>query len=891
MPEEISKQLPQTPDNQWKDLQFRFDGRWVPDVDASLIGPNNYSTLQNMRYKDSGLEGVNGYTLINTTAPDANYVKIRNGFQLRSDRTQKTYTLARIVDDSENGRVYVNRTDIGDQGDFDTSARFAVNGNAYYDDSAANLTGRFSTAPQGNICYCNGREAMIFAGDEQSPAALFSVSSNDVTPTYPVDYTDEISSDIESDYMTISSAGKKYAVLMTTRPIQGIKFYMETVNTQTDTTLHVYEWNGTAWNELSITDNTELSGAALGQDGWVTFDHTKSTVKLKHYEELYLYAYLIYLEETTGTDATANIYSLTVDCAMQNVENVWDGVYRQPTQFQVKYDTGDAYTDFTAPVNVASEESAPVGARLKDATDALTNNGEIIIMFSERMAGIRMQMIGGLVNTAGGTLSVSYWNGSAYAAVTSQLDGSSVLSQTGLISWIPNSAEKPLTLFNTFGYAYKITVSTTVTATSTCYIDLCTGVPASVLMKPYDFSLNYGTRLMLASPSRNNEGNRLDYSSANAPDVFNGEDSSDNGQQSLYFGGKEKLTAGAALYNRFGSNLISVLLVLKDAETYVLVGDTPAEFTIYEVSKTIGCPAPLTLATGEVNTSESPTEGVTRNIAMWMSASGPVTFDGASLSAVRGMENYFDPNNNEYIEWTYVNRCRGYIDNVYKEYNLLIPSSSSQEKLNKWLVYDLLRRKWYEKNTGTAEMPQSAFEVIDEVGQRRTYAGTNTGFMLYLENGTSWNTVGITQKVKTGDFFPSSNIWDLTTIRKSKLLTSKFEDVESSNFLDIYYYKNTEETIGSGVAFISSDDGFTGSAVDFTDTLDVVFAATAAVSINVNQDIGSRRVLSIVTDENRTAWAHAYEFQITTTNVPRGFRPIAWGVRYRVERKDDTATQ
>ena len=90
--------------------------------------------------------------------------------------------------------------------------------------------------------------------------------------------------------------------------------------------------------------------------------------------------------------------------------------------------------------------------------------------------------------------------------------------------------------------------------------------------------------------------------------------------------------------------------------------------------------------------------------------------------------------------------------------------------------------------------------------------------MLYLENGTSWSGTGITGRIKTGDFFPSSNIWDETTIRKFKLLTHKFTDVADSDSLEIYYYKNTEEIDGAGVAFVSSDDGVTGACVLFVES-------------------------------------------------------------------------
>jgi len=121
---------------------------------------------------------------------------------------------------------------------------------------------------------------------------------------------------------------------------------------------------------------------------------------------------------------------------------------------------------------------------------------------------------------------------------------------------------------------------------------------------------------MLAGYTQGNEGNRVDYSEDNAPDIFNGENTSLAGYQSLYFGGKENLTAGAQLYNRFGSNLFSSLVLFKVNELYLLIGDGPLDYRIFPISFTIGCPAPNTLATAEVGFELS--EDVARNIAMWV---------------------------------------------------------------------------------------------------------------------------------------------------------------------------------------------------------------------------------------------------------------------------------
>lgn len=881
---EISPEIADTPDVQWSDIQFNFDGKWMPDIDPALVGPDNYAAIENVRYRDSGLSGVNGYTKINTTALTT-YTDIRNGAQLRSSNTQKTYTLVHAANPSgDQGRVYVNRTDIGSQGDFDTTHKFDVNGNAYYADSETGLTGRFSSAPQGNLAYANSKESMIFGGDESQVAAAFIVQ--DASGTNPVDVTDDVNNSLQSSFATMQTADYDYMLVFTTRPIQGLKFYL--VSGSTPGTVAVNYWDGNSWTATAnATDNT----TGFTSTGTYVFDHTDSVVQPLHFEELFLYAYQVVL---SGAGGDADIYRITVDTAFQTVKDIWDGVYRQPIQLQ-KLD-GTTYADYTLQVNVASSLDAPVGADIA----GLTTGEHIILMFEEQVSAARITMLGNLVNSAAAsTLKVSYWNGSGYTALTSgthnyvdgTTDGTKPFSQTGLVSWVPPSDEKPKTLFSSFGYAYKLEVVTAnVSGTKndkTVFIDLVSGVPSQKIVKPFDFTAEYQNRLMLCSYSAGNEANRIDYSVTNAPDVFNGTDSSDDGRASLYFGGEEGITAARSLYNRFGSNILSMFLVLKDAETYLLVGSDPSNFTIYPVSKSIGCPAPLTLATADISLGDGGEQTETRNMAFWLSGSGPVMFDGASISSIRGVENFFNPNSTEYIEWDNIARSRGWIDTTYNEYNLMIPSTSSQADVNRWLVYDLTRRKWFEKIPTT--YPQAAWEVLSEEGERNVYGGIDSGFMMHLENGASWAGAAIQQRIRTGDFFPSNNIWEETIIRKIKLLTKKFENTSTVNILDIYHYPNTEEPTSVDIVWQVANTE-TGHAVNYVDGNGIAWVRKPITSITVNQDIGTRRLLNIILDANKKGWAHAFEFIVNTTDVANAFRPVAWGVQYRVEKKNNQAS-
>jgi hypothetical protein len=863
----------------------------MPDVDGALIGATNYQTLENLRYKDSGLEGVNGYTKRNATAITT-YTNIRTGHQLRTNQSQDSYILVNAVDSGDQGRVYVNRTAPGSAGNFDSTSKFDTSGNAYFEDNSSGLIGRFSDAPQGNVGYCNSEESMIFGGDEQRVAAVFSCTTNALA--LPKDVTSAVNNSLHTattDLFTWDQTDRPFTLVMTSRPIQALKVYVDDPNVS-GSTLSVKTWTGAAFSaDIIDVDGTKTGGAALAQTGTITLDdHTDGTSKLKHYEELYLYAYMIELSA-----GSADIYHITVDYAFQSVKDVWDGVYRQPIQWQAL--DGTEYYDYTLQVNESSDVNAPIGGQI----DGWTSSDNVYIMFEDQMSAIKMTLLGDLVNAAASVISMKYWNGDSYQAVANFEDGTIAtagvsLSQSGLISWTPAAAEEAQTEFGSYGYLYQLSFSGTLTGTkgstdgAEVLIDVCSGVPEYLIVRPFDFSAIYGTRLMLGSFSKGDEGNRMDYSVANAPDAFNGFDSSDDAKQSLFFGGVEKIVGAAQIYNRFGASVYAMLLVLKKNETYILVGDVPEEFIIYDVAKTVGCVAPLSIATAEIGIDLG--NGLTRNVAMWISHSGPMMFDGALLTPIAGIRSYFDPNDAKYIDFDLISKAVGWVDPNYKEYNLLIPSGSSSLN-NTWLVYDLIRRKWFQKKTGQAAFPQTGFEVGDpSTGRRRVYGGIDTGYMIELESGTYWDdgsAAGIGQKVKTGDFFPSDNIWDETTIRKFKIFIKRLTGSSSSNTLEVQYYTNTDLNAGSGVIF---EDGNAASGIHVTwsDTDGVEWTSATSATIDLDLDVGLQRLIRVVQDLNKTGWSHAFEFNVTTDDISKGFQPVIWGTRYRVERKDDSAT-
>ena len=323
-----------------------------------------------------------------------------------------------------------------------------------------------------------------------------------------------------------------------------------------------------------------------------------------------------------------------------------------------------------------------------------------------------------------------------------------------------------------------------------------------------------------------------------------------DGIQSLYFGNEEDLTAGTQLYNRFGSNIFATWIAFKKGETYLLIGDGPESYRIFPISYNIGCPAPLTLATAEMGYKLS--EDIIRNIAIWLSYSGPMLFDGAVMVPLRGIDKYFDPTDSDYINRSSVERARGWFDTTYDEYNLVIPTGSSTDN-DKWFVYDLKRLRWYEKVPAT--YPQAAWQVMDTDGFRYIYAGLDNGFVVRLEESTAWNGTAIDYVWETGDFFPTGSMWDLTTMRYLKLLTEVIaEDADVA-------------------------------IVHYTDT------ASSGESLSVHAlDSGAYRINRSTQAMNETGWTHRFKFSVSMGDgagaVEKALKPLGWGYQFYVERED-----
>lgn len=857
--------------------QYGFTGQWIPDRNPLQIGPENFSQLDNYRYVDGGIEVCEGYTEINETALET-YLKARNGIQLRTPYSQATYVLWQVLNSAGSAsRIAVNKADIPDADDFE----------ATYVYTPAATAGRWAKFSQG-VGYANGSESCIWDGDEMRCAAFFKITDvpSGLTMTGAVDYTEAVNNSLaDGNNPTVSKF-----LIGSTRPLKGFKVDVAVAN-DTTSTLAVQEFKSTGWtNVTTLLDGTTAGGITMAQDGIVSFDSTVTTSVQALIEETRLYYYYVALSAGSAT-----INQVTLDAPFQEIVDVWDGVYRDCIHAQAT--RSSSHENWTQEVNTESSAEYPIAAKF----GGLTSSDKILLCCQEKACAVRLAFIAGKVNATAATVTIKYWNGAAYATVGTVYDGTAVsgatLAQTGIISWVsPTEAlERQRAQFGVAGYWYEFTFSATLTDGTThdgTSVDTVAFIPAQKTVFPFAFPFEFQGKAMLCDFSAGDEGNRVDFSMKNAPNVWNGGDSSAMGK-SLYFGGYERLITASSIYNRFGSSIYEVALFLKQNETYLLNGTGPEDFRIFKISSNYGCPAPHTVSTAEVSYALS--EEIQRNICLWLSYKGPILFDGAVIKPLQGIDLYFDTRKDTCINFEAIDKAYAAFDPFWQEWHLLLPVGTGQTTLNTWLVYDLRRQRWYRRVLDNSALcPQAIMTVQDEQGVSYLYGMTDDGVMMRLNYGTSWNSATMVHRVKTAAIIPTQSIWDESLIRKIKLVheAPTFTTSDDSITINIRYYVDGATNSVTGVIAPMVID-YTGYVGDESLELDSgeYFELDTGEYLTLTTLIDARLYATYKQSTNILGNSFIFEFYQNSNDYDFlnnfGKRPIAWGLQYQPVREDE----
>lgn len=781
----------QVPDDQTKDIQSEFNGSWLPDVHELQVPQGNYSDVQNIVFTKTGIIMTNGYTPINST-PIATYIKGRAGIQLRSPNLiggVKSYIITQQLNTGLSAsQLFLNTTLPPATGDFV--------GTALHTEATGFGQGYFTEAPGNQIIYCNGKETLIYGGDEVLVAGFITADSiTGLTPVNPINKTNEILSVSSAvDKRVTLAAGKVYLV-GTSRPVSALKNYFYTGNVVAGTCTVKY-WNGSAWTAVTnLVDGTISAGCTHAVNGSISFDSTVGLAKPSYICDQLIYWYLV--EPSAGV--TSVVYHTTVNPPLQNLIDLWDGINRACIQLQRKRDA--KYEDYTAEVYDVSNSTYPIAADLS----GLTSSEEVIFIFSEQITALRFAFIAKLSNIKASDATISYWNGSAYTSVGTLYDGTSTggtktLGQSGVIYWQApaTTAELKQNLFGVYGYAYKLTVSNTLTTKGTdagVFVDTVYGIPVPKTMGVYKLAFQYKNRVFLAGDIDNGAGNALDCGTINTADCYNGPDSAIAARRMYVGNASSEIVGSANVFNRFGTNLYNTEIILKPTETFILDGEAPTgtlPFRINQISENIGAASARSITTAEV--AFEVTKEAVRNIALWISAVGPMLFDAAILSPIPGIDCYFDKSDSRCVNFSALFNSHTYFDPNTFLWNVFLPSGVGQVTCNVWLTYSLVLKRWAKVNTSTTLIPQATVKTVDAYGNIYFYGLLDDGTMVRLDNGALWNgTTPIEGFLTTGAMLPTNNIYQTSALTLLKYV------IEASSTPDVTYTRTDMEINGQRI--------------------------------------------------------------------------------------------
>jgi len=281
-----------------------------------------------------------------------------------------------------------------------------------------------------------------------------------------------------------------------------------------------------------------------------------------------------------------------------------------------------------------------------------------------------------------------------------------------------------------------------------------------------------------------------------------------------------------------------------------------------------------------------------RIITLWVSYNGPQATDGSVIIPLTGVAKYFDPEKSTCVNYDAITNARGWFDPTYSEYNILLPTGSSQTTCNKWLVYDLVRKRWYEKVPAT--YPQAAFPVQDDSGTVYIYGFLDTGYAERLEYGSTWDGTAITYTMTTADLLPLG-MWRQTKVRRLKLISQVPElDEDETVTITVAHYADGEQSFDTDL------DSFTINRNDYTRAYRVVddegdFLVDEDGNFVVGIAWRDPRYVRDTQACNLIGYSHQFKFSMTSNDYDFqdnfGKRLLGFGLELYEEREDLTNVQ
>lgn len=818
-----------------------LSGKLITSSNSTMIGENDFQELVNMRYSDGHPSSIAGMTKISSSifsSGGIDYTKVRDSIQILDKENNTSKIICQVYNSDLNSSLIVENTNIPPAtGNFSTvlytvcgkwtaNTSYSIgdkvfpttNNGCYYvcvdagtshatteptwnttrdtntsdntiiwSTRIGDLVGKFSKSPDGCISFCNGFDTLIYPGNEFRVGNFINTTSGNANP---LDYTERLGRSLLDSNKVISLVSGGNIYIGSPIKLSGVKFYVATPNSSTST-MTAYYWNGSTWTSCSSqSDGTSSGGITLAQTGSLTFTSTVSVAKQSFFNDIKAFWYKI----ACGTiNSSTRIFGCTVKASMQQISDIWDGekrpiiasfwgtgdnilnVVKQDWEQTIQYDIMGAPSWKTIPRTVVQ-------------LDAITSSDKLYFGFSERMSALNLIFV--KKNSTTNTLSIDYWNGSAWTTVgtieDSTSSGGKTFNNSGLVSW--NEIDETLEFKTTIQsseqlYFYRLNFSGNL---DSCELDVVQGIPTSKKIDSYKFSETWLNSLWLCGKD-SGQKNSLIGSMAETFCVYNG-----NKSYETTLGDNSELVAGCTIFSRFQSDVQESLLLMKKNETWVMYGTNVQDIIKRKVSSLYGCVAPRTLSVCDMGFEI--TSGVNKSVAIWQSQKGIVVFDNNTITEISGdISNYFtdmyDSSVTERINPTYIESSVGFYDPINMEYHWIFIAGDA---LRREFVYDLRQKKWYKIERGSSSKALiSGNSFYDTKGNVYMYGFSYDGYIQRLEYGNTFDGNNIISYLRTADKVLEQSIIYETLISYIKIVGI---DKSTASSVVVTLYKDGEST-------------------------------------------------------------------------------------------------
>lgn len=753
----------------------QLNGKYNGVAPATLLGPGGIASGQNMRKVSSvgGWKVRKGVVLHNTTAIAA--ASVLSLHEYTHPRNGDYHFIAQC-----NGNLYDSTNDPPAAGTTFAGGMLSA--------LAGTVNPGWSDTIGETWLYADGDSAPVMWGGDTPLCTGFSVYDNSTT-SY-VDYTRYVTDNRTDTSATVLGDTSDVYYVCAPCIASAIALVLGAGVNTTARTATVKAWRAGAWATVTgMTDTTLDVGTSTkthNQSGSLTWTAGADTMRV--IAGIMGFWYQVSFSGTLSN--SVDVLSCKVVYAPAVISNKWSGVYETPLSIRFFQNSTGEYIDYSGKL---TNESTSQYIQLQ----AATTSDFIYIKTVEPITGIGFGVVDGYAQTAAATVdNIDYWNGSAWATVSSGIidetldtGGTKSFAQTGVIWWDGTgliTKRRTMPFDSTPGYWYRVSWSAALAGTGSdmrIYIVTVAAFPEA--LPSYKGVIEFkGRAFVWPDPEF---PNRLRYSSKGRPDCFSGGDSGYTDE----FGDMTEIVACRRFYNE--------LIVWKKNSVWLLEGYAPENFGTIKIADTIGCCAPKTALVVETGFPSMHADEPL-SIAVWMDTDGIYVLDGRKPRKVSlPVDQYFNTEYSTAFAAANLGTMQAYIDKLNNEFHLL-PQTTAE------LVYNFISDEWYppwvRRVGGVSGYLACGVTLKGTDGRNYSYGGSDAGFVLKLENDTTDKDdsnvdVAITHKLKTRAICAEQK--QSTTLEFTFRRAMIEGKARASGTITTNFYKNTAS---SGVALI-----------------------------------------------------------------------------------------